>query len=96
MIKTNIFRIRAFITGVILIIVFAPIIMLNLQRKIYKPPSRIETMQQEWINKIKQADGHSVLIYTEKIGDDVQPIIVRHYARWTEIGTIEFWQEVIR
>ena len=95
MIKTNLFRLRAFIAGVILIIVFAPIIMINLQRKVYKPPSRIETAQREWIQKIKNADGHSILIYTEKIGDDVKPLIVRHYARCTEIGTIEFWQEVV-
>lgn len=96
MIKTNLFRLRAFIAGVILVILLVPLIMLNLQRKIYRPPSRIETMQQEWLLKIKNADGHSLLIYTEKIGDDIKPLIVRHYARYTEIGTIEFWEEVIR
>ena len=45
---------------------------------------------------IRQAQGRSVLVKTEKIGDDIKPLIVRHYARYTEIGTIEFWEEVIR
>ena len=98
MIKTNWhkLKLRTFIAAVILIIIFAPILMLNLQRKLYKPPSRIKIVQQEWIEKIKQADRHSVLIYTEEIGDDVKPLIVRHYARYTEIGTIEFWTEQIK
>ena len=96
MTKTNIFRIRAFIAGVILVIALTPIIIINLQRKIYKPPSRIETIQQEWLLKIKNAEGHSVLIYTEKLGDDIKPLIVRHYARYTETGTIDYWQEVIK
>ena len=98
MIQTNWykFKLKVFIAGVILVILLVPLIMINLQRKIYKPPSRIETMQQEWLLKIKNADGHSVLIYTEKIGDDVKPLIVRHYARYTETGSVEYWTEVVK
>ncbi|MCW6664534.1 hypothetical protein NHG32_02445 [Aerococcaceae bacterium NML191219] len=44
---------------------------------------------------IKQAKGKSVLVKTEKLGDDVKPLIVRHWARYTETGSVEYWVELI-
>lgn len=44
---------------------------------------------------VKKAEGRSVLVKTEKLGDDVKPMIVRHWARYTETGTIDYWQEVV-
>ncbi|MCW6681593.1 hypothetical protein NHG29_01770 [Aerococcaceae bacterium NML160702] len=55
-----------------------------------------EVKQQVLLEQVKQAGGSSVLIKTEKLGDDVVPLTVRHYARWTELGEVEYWVEVIR
>ena len=60
------------------------------------PPTAEEIEQEKILQLVKKAEGHSVLLRTEKIGDNVKPIIVRHYARYTETGTIDYWQEVIR
>lgn len=60
-----------------------------------QPPTAEEIEQEKILQLVKKAEGHSVLIRTEKIGDNVKPLIVRHYARYTEIGTVDFWQEVV-
>ena len=54
-----------------------------------------EVKQQLLMEQVKQVKGHSVLIRTEKIGDDVKPLTVRHYARLSETGEIVYWTEVI-
>ena len=61
----------------------------------FAPPTAEEIEQEKILQLVKQAEGHSVLIRTEKLGDDVKPLIVRHWARYTEIGTVDFWQETI-
>ena len=53
-----------------------------------------EVKQQLLLEQVKQAEGNSVLIRTEKIGDDVVPLTVRHYARLAETGDIVYWTEV--
>lgn len=60
-----------------------------------QPPTAEEIKQEKILQLVKKAEGHSVLLRTEKIGDNVKPLIVRHYARYTEIGTVDFWQEVV-
>lgn len=59
-------------------------------------PTVAEITQLEWVQEVKDANGRSVLVFTEKIGDDHTPLIVRHYARWTEVGTIEWWTEQVK
>ena len=59
------------------------------------PISYEEVKQRVWLEQIKKADGSSVLINTEKLGDNVVPLIVRHYTRWTELGEVEYWVEVV-
>lgn len=60
-----------------------------------QPPTAEEIKQEKWLEQVKQAEGSSVLLRTEKVGDDVEPLTVRHYARWTELGEVEYWTEVI-
>ena len=60
-----------------------------------RPPTAEEIEQEKILQLVKKAGGSSVLLRTEKLGDDVKPLIVRHWARYTEIGTIDFWQEVV-
>lgn len=61
-----------------------------------QPPTAEEIKQEKWLEKVKQAEGHSVLLKTEKIGDNVNPVTVRHYARWTELGEVEYWTEQVK
>ncbi|MCW6663936.1 hypothetical protein NHG23_08575 [Aerococcaceae bacterium NML190073] len=55
-----------------------------------------EVKQQVLLEQVKNAEGHSVLLRTEKIGDNVNPVTVRHYARWTELGEVEYWTEQVK
>ncbi|MCW6661872.1 hypothetical protein NHG28_06480 [Aerococcaceae bacterium NML201209] len=60
-----------------------------------QPPTAEQLEQEKLLEQVKKSGGSSVLLRTEKIGDNVKPLIVRHYARYTEIGTVDFWQEII-
>lgn len=64
-----------------------------------EPPRILTTeqvKQQKVLEEVKQAGGSSVLLRTEKLGDDVKPLIVRHWARYTETGSVEYWTEVVK
>ena len=60
-----------------------------------QPPTAEEIEQEKILQQVKNAEGHSVLLRTEKIGDNIKPIVVRHYARYTETGSVEYWTELI-
>ncbi|MCW6666964.1 hypothetical protein NHG34_05305 [Aerococcaceae bacterium NML190938] len=59
------------------------------------PPTAEQLEQEKLLEQVKKAGGSSVLLRTEKVGDNVKPVTVRHWARYTEIGTVDFWQEVV-
>lgn len=59
-------------------------------------PTAEQIEQEKMLEQVKRAEGHSVLLRTEKIGDDVKPMTVRHYARWTELGQVEYWTEQVK
>lgn len=59
------------------------------------PPTAEQLEQEKILQLVKKAGGSSVLLRTEKIGDNVKPLIVRHYARYTETGSVEYWTELI-
>ncbi|MCW6662927.1 hypothetical protein NHG29_01430 [Aerococcaceae bacterium NML160702] len=61
-----------------------------------EPFSVEQIKQRTFIEQIKNAKGHSVLLRTEKIGDDVTVATVRHYARLAETGEITYWTEYIK
>lgn len=55
-----------------------------------QPPTADEIEQEKILKLVKKSGGSSVLLRTEKVGDNAKPLIVRHYARYTEIGTVDF------
>lgn len=61
-----------------------------------KPITIEQIEQQTMIKQIENAEGHSVLLRTEKIGDDVTVATVRHYGRLSETGEITYWTEYIK
>ncbi|MCW6680867.1 hypothetical protein NHG33_06650 [Aerococcaceae bacterium NML130460] len=60
-----------------------------------QPPTAEQLEQEKLLEQVKKTGGSSVLLRTEKIGDNVKPLIVRHYARYTETGSVEYWTELI-
>lgn len=52
------------------------------------------TPEQLTVQTIEQANGRSVVLKQEKIGDGRQPMIVTHYGRLAETGEVTYWTEV--
>ena len=59
------------------------------------PPTAEQVEQEKLLEQVKKAGGSSVVLRTESLGDEVKPLIVRHYARYTETGSVEYWTELI-
>lgn len=54
-----------------------------------------KTKQQLLLDQLKNAKGDSVLIKKEELVNDVAHITLYHYARWTELGEVQYWVEVV-
>lgn len=67
------------------------ICLLSVFWAILKVARPIENKQMQMV---KQANGRSVVLKQEKIGDGRQPMIVTHYGRLAETGEVTYWTEV--